>query len=447
MNKAQIDYLYRYYKGEQPILNRKKLVRKDICNKIIENRANEIVSFKVGYLCGEPIQYIGRNSDENPKISEDIRTLNDYMFTENKAMKDKQIVEWQMISGTSYRVVLPKISLKSLSFKDSPFEVNTLDPRNTFIVYSTEIGEKPLMGVTCWLNDKNGFEEKGIFTISPNTISPYNFIYSIYTDKEYFEITNDQITKNEFHALGGIPIIEYPANDSRLGSFEIVISMLDAINTIESNRVDSIEQTVQAIWKFVNCNVDDELYDLMMAKGAVMVKSVDGQKADLDVVKNELNQAQIQSFIDYLYQSILTICGIPNRNGGTSTSDTGQAVHLRDGWSSAEANAKSSELMFKGSERNFLKIVLGICKNSDKNFDLKLNDVEQKFTRRNYENIQSKAQVLTEMLKQEKIHPLLAFTHCGMFSDPEEAYAISKKYYEEVLNKIEEESLKKNEYI
>jgi SPP1 family phage portal protein len=447
LNKAQIDYLYRYYKGEQPILNRKKLVRKDICNKIIENRANEIVSFKVGYLCGEPIQYIGRNSDENPKISEDIRTLNDYMFTENKAMKDKQIVEWQMISGTSYRVVLPKISLKSLSFKDSPFEVNTLDPRNTFIVYSTEIGEKPLMGVTCWLNDKNGFEEKGIFTISPNTISPYNFIYSIYTDKEYFEITNDQITKNEFHALGGIPIIEYPANDSRLGSFEIVISMLDAINTIESNRVDSIEQTVQAIWKFVNCNVDDELYDLMMAKGAVMVKSVDGQKADLDVVKNELNQAQIQSFIDYLYQSILTICGIPNRNGGTSTSDTGQAVHLRDGWSSAEANAKSSELMFKGSERNFLKIVLGICKNSDKNFDLKLNDVEQKFTRRNYENIQSKAQVLTEMLKQEKIHPLLAFTHCGMFSDPEEAYAISKKYYEEVLNKIEEESLKKNEYI
>lgn len=53
-NRSEIDYLWNYYKGKQPILNRKKDVRPEICNKIVENRANEIVSFKVGYLCGEP---------------------------------------------------------------------------------------------------------------------------------------------------------------------------------------------------------------------------------------------------------------------------------------------------------------------------------------------------------------------------------------------------------
>ena len=56
LNRGEIEYLWNYYRGKQPILERKKTVRPEICNKIVENRANEIVSFKVGYLCGEPIQ-------------------------------------------------------------------------------------------------------------------------------------------------------------------------------------------------------------------------------------------------------------------------------------------------------------------------------------------------------------------------------------------------------
>ena len=48
VNRADIEYLYRYYKGDQPILGRVKDVRPEINNKIVVNRANEIVSFKVG---------------------------------------------------------------------------------------------------------------------------------------------------------------------------------------------------------------------------------------------------------------------------------------------------------------------------------------------------------------------------------------------------------------
>ena len=49
-NRSEISYLWSYYKGRQPILNRVKEVRPEITNKIVENRANEIVSFKSGYL-------------------------------------------------------------------------------------------------------------------------------------------------------------------------------------------------------------------------------------------------------------------------------------------------------------------------------------------------------------------------------------------------------------
>lgn len=81
INRSEIDYLWKYYRGDQPILRRKKDVRPEICNKIVENRANEIVSFKVGYLCGEPIQYVSRKGGE--EIVSQINALNEMMFAED----------------------------------------------------------------------------------------------------------------------------------------------------------------------------------------------------------------------------------------------------------------------------------------------------------------------------------------------------------------------------
>ena len=91
--------------------------------------------------------------------------------------------------------------------------------------------------------------------------------------------------------------------------------------------------------------------------------------------------------------------------------------------------------MFKKSEQQTLKLILRIIRDtrglSDEMYALRLKDIALQFTRRNYENIQSKAQVLTQMLGQSKIHPRLAFAHCGMFTDPEDAYRVSEEYSKE----------------
>lgn len=419
LNRSEIQYLWDYYRGKQPILYRTKDVRPEICNKIVENRANEIVSFKVGYLCGEPIQYIGKNTDET--ITNSISALNELMFAEDKASQDQEIVEWQMICGTAFRMVLPDEPNEE---DECPFEMYTLDPRNSFIVYSNNVGNKPLMGVK-YSTDDNGVTH-----------------YSIYTDNYYWLIDDDIVNKIESkpHALNMIPIFEYPANNARLGSFEIVLPLLDAINNIESNRIDGVEQFIQAFWKFIGCNIDKEKFEQFLKEGAILVPPNDnGGNIDVDLIVKELNQTQTQTLKDDCYNAVLTICGIPNRNGGSSTSDTGVAVIMRDGWSDAEARAKDSEHMFKKSEKKMLKLVLRICKELS-DIDLHLKDIDMKFTRRNYEAIQSKSQVLVSMLQQTKIHPLLAFSHCGMFTDPENAYTMSMAYYEEQQKKISEQT-------
>ena len=400
-NRAEIDYLYNYYKGNQPILTRKKEVRPEINNKVVVNRANEIVSFRVGYLVGSPIQYV--SIDEND-INPEINRFNKFLLDENKAEKDKQLVTWSEICGTSYRIALP---VSDREEDEAPFEIYTLDPRSSFVVYHSGLGNKPMMaGIT--LTHDNGSTR-----------------HCVYTPSVYYEILDGLIVKREEHFLGDIPIIEYPANSARLGAFEIVIGLLDAINTVESNRIDGIEQFVQALLVLKGVNLEGEEYNSLRENGGLSIPL----DADAKYLVQELNQTETQKLIDDMYSTVLTICGMPNRNGGSSTSDTGAAVIMRDGWENAEARAKDAESIFKQSDRQFLKLIVRytnfIC-----NMKLRASSIDPRFTRKYYGNTLEKVQVLTLMLNNDKIHPRLAFEHSGMFADPEFAYTLSKEYRE-----------------
>ncbi len=409
-NRLEIDYLYRYYKGYHPILERTKDVRPEICNKVVENRANEIVSFKVGYLMGEPVQYVSRG-----ELNEGVEILNNYVFSEDKASLDKELAEWFTICGTAYRMILPD----PIGEEDEcPFEIYTLDPRYSFVVYQNGLGNKPLMGVKYIVREDNN--EK---------------VYSVYTETEYFEIVNNSITKHSYHLLGGVPIIEYPANNARLGAFEPVLSLMDCLDSIQSNRMDGIEQFIQSFMLFKGVDIDLDDFKSLKDLGALKVPS-DG---DVSLLTSELNQGQTQTLVDDIYKAILEICGMPSQgDGSTGDSSNNGAVILKNGWQSAEARAKDTELNFKKAEKKFLKLAIYLC-NSLRKLDLKLSQIEIRFTRRNYENISEKASVLIQLLSNDKVHPKLAFEHSGLFTDPDVAYKMSEDYYKEVQEKEQEE--------
>jgi len=262
-------------------------------------------------------------------------------------------------------------------------------------------------------------------------------VHSVYTRDMYFEIENEAIIKAEPHVLGMVPIFEYPANRARLGAFEIALPLLDAISEVESNRLDDVEQFVNSFLALLGGTIDEET-----------AKKLDEHKmlclpegVDAKYLSAALQQNDIQVLSDNLYSAVLTICGIPNRNGGSSTSDTGQAVYLRDGYGAAETHMQSVELEFKRSEKDFLRLVLRILRDMT-GLKLDLKNVEIKFSRRNYDNIQTKSQVLTTLLNSPKVHPQLAFAHSGLFLDPESAYLQSKEWWEEAERKEAEEMQK-----
>lgn len=413
-NSAECDHLYDVYRGKQAVLGRVKASRPEINNKLIVNHANEIVSFKTSYLLSEPIVYVSRGAEASP---EKVNALNEMMYLANKAARDKEIADDFAVCGVALRMVLPNVDADVRD--EAPFSIYTLNPRYGYVVYSSALGEKPLCAVRYVADDirVHGQSEE--------------LVFSVYTDKEYFEIRNNRVVSKKPHALGMVPVFEYVNSNSRLGAFEPVETLLDAINALASNRVDATEQAVQALTVFYNCDISSEDFEKLRSQCALKIKSVEGTQSKVDVLSMDFNQADQQVLMDALYDEILRITGMPSQAmGNTSDSSNNGAVIVRNGWYNAEARAKDTELLWRESEDNFLRLVLKICRDSGK-LDMRLSEVTPKFTRRNYEDLQVRSQVLTTMLSNPKIAPRLAFAHCGMFIDAEEAYSESMKWFEE----------------
>lgn len=423
-NRNEISNLYGYYRGKTKILGKKKEVREAINHKVNENRAYEIVSFHKGYTFGEAIQYVRRENSVSGQaddvIAADINALNGYMSDADKAACDNELAEWLYVGGTSYRLTLPNKDWKKEG-DEPPFTITALDPRQTFVVYSSDVDKHPMMAVAYAVRENN------------------ERVFGVYTNSSYYEFSEFGDVNEQPNPIGMIPVIEYPADTPRLGVFEIVVPLLDALDELQSNRMDDVVQYVNSFLAILGGQLDEETYKKLNEWKTLCLP----EGTDAKYLSTPMSQSDVQTLKDDLYQSILTICGVPNRNGGSSTSDTGTAVIYRDGYVTAEARAKATELVFKKAEKSFLKIVLRILRDTV-GTNLKLTDIEPHFTRRNYENIAAKSQVLIAMLNNPNIHPELAFTYCGMFTDPESAYLQSMAWKEELDAK---EAVERDEYL
>jgi SPP1 family phage portal protein len=414
LNAAEIEYLQNYEKGKQPILDRVKEVRPEINFKAVENHATEITTFKVGYVFGSPITYVQRatidaSGNKSEVDDKGIAILNEMMFEESKASKDKTLGKDISVCGVGYRVVLPKEKRTGVSAVD----ILRLNPKTSLIVKANNIFKRKLIGATYTVTDED------VVRMGAYTKDTY---YQLEKDKGGFQIVN--IKPN----MIGIPIVEYANDDERMGCFERVIPLLDALNEATSDRLNGLAQFVQSILWMNNCEVDKAQMDELKDKLGLLTKSEPGNPASVQYLTATLDQAQTQTLIDYLYEQILQIAGVPGREQSTG-GNTGQAIMLSNGWQIAETHARSVEQTFTQSERQMLKVVLRILSLTETGevADLKLSDIDIKFSRNRTDSLLVKTQGLSNML-QAGIHPLVAITHCGLFSDPQGVWNDSKPY-------------------
>lgn len=421
------EYLYWYRRGVQPVLSRRKQVRPEINNKVVENHAAEIVAFKNGYFLTQPAFYISRKDAD--EINSKVQTLNEMLYLSGKQNADNQLTDWFHTVGVGALYVTP------YNDPECPVRAYALDPRSAFVAYSRKPGNEPVIGVN--------------LVISGESETDVELTFDVFTRHKYFRLrggmtgmvltgtpvvaTAYELIEEKDNILGEIPIVEYQYENNRMSAFEAVMPLLDAINTVESNRMDGIEQFIQSLMIFYNCQLgEDEKGQQITPRyireaGAIFLKSIGQDKADLKILSEQLDQSQTQVLIDYMYQQVLSICGMPSTTkGGTSTSDTGAAVLYRDGWYQADTYARNTEDLFKVSNRYFDRIFTKILRM--KNIvDISLADFELQFTRNETANLLVKTQAALN-LKNLGFSPELAFGKSGVSSDPVADVALCKEY-------------------
>ena len=407
LNRVEIKYLLEYRKNVQPILEKEKAIRPEINNMVVLNHAQMITRDIVGYFLGTPIQYIQSGADFKDEVEE----LNKFVSFEDKSSIDLEIGEFQSITGVGYRIIYTDGQYAD----EIPFEDKALNPLNTFVVYQNDISERPLAGVTYHVTyDKdNNINGTKIYVYT------HHGSYEITSTGLASSINNYEHTYSSYN-VGGVPIIEYPNNQWRIGDWELMISLMDAINNLHSGRLDDIDQMIQSLMVFLNADIDKERYDEMREAGAIMLKNSTGNRSDVKIVSAPMDQSGLNMFAQELESLLYALIGIPDRNNRSGGGgDTGVAVELRDGWADLEIVARNKEMSFKKAEKQSLRIILKILENK-LGFKMSLLDVDIKFSRNKNNNLLVKVQSYQGLLSTKTLSPSDCLTIVDLVSDVNE---------------------------
>lgn len=400
-NLSQALFLDEYYRGAQEILSRQKTIRPDVNNKLVENRAYEIVNFKTGYQYGKGIFYVSRyNEDTNREKIERINMLNGIV---SKEVADLAHLEDAFITGRGFRLV--QVSEE----EDIPYDIFRIDPRYGEMIYSNTMIPKKL----------------GFVFVRPAETDDEEDLTVFYTPTDVITIYGDNVT-TESHSLEEIPIIETVTNSRRMGAFEPVLGMLEAVNLLQSDRINAVEQFVQSLLVMVDVQFADDFDPSKLNEvGGIELKTPhDKPNAGIKFLTQEMNQESTQTLkVDFL-QAINEITALPSRQQNSGGGDTGIAVEMREGWASAETFARKVDPYVIGAEMELVKLIVK-CYNLSEAGEMLPNEVEVKFNRTPKTDVLSLTQA---MLNQQEfgIDESVIIANAGIYGDPDEVYSKSK---------------------
>lgn len=216
-----------YYDGQHEILSRKREEGLPDA-KVVCNHAKDITDTATGYFMGNPITY--SNTDEA-----DIEPLLSAFDDADADDVDADNAQDMSIYGLAYEYVYAKKD-------ESKPMLKNISPLSTFIVVDDTIEENELFGV--YYYPKRNDAKDIISWVATVSTQNYKYVLNILNDPKQKQTITEQ---PEPHYFGGIQIIEYLNNKEGIGDFEQQIPLIDAYNTLMSDRVTDKEQFIDAI--------------------------------------------------------------------------------------------------------------------------------------------------------------------------------------------------------
>ena len=139
-------------------------------------------------------------------------------------------------------ITLPSSSISKDMTPDIPIVHSYLDPRNTFVVQSTEVGNPTILSCNYIVNRVTGKKD-----------------YTCYTDKFKFEFSNmnPDTLKVSINPLGMNPITMVENSLFLTGDWEQAIAVMNAQNQVTSDSLNDIEGTIKSLLVILGAEFDD----------------------------------------------------------------------------------------------------------------------------------------------------------------------------------------------
>ena len=324
-NKKRYNMLDEYYGGRHRIFDRSKPDDVLMNNKLMVNHAKYITDVATGYLLGNPIDY-----QVNDDI--DIKPILNAYKRQTMENLDVEIAKECSIFGRKYEYI----------YADENAIPNSvaLDVRNTLIIYDNTI----VHGKVAGLNYRPVFEDNESDTNSPDH---YEVIVGTATEIIKYILKDDELTEvsREPHFFGEVPFIEYKNNGELQGDFEPVISLIDAYNLIQSDRVNDREQLVDAILCFYGMAFDMEQMAELKSRRAISNIPQDGK---IEYLTKQINEGDVDVLRKTIEQGIHKVSMVPNMSDENFVGNS-SGVALRYKLLTFEQMVKNKERFFEKS--------------------------------------------------------------------------------------------------
>lgn len=362
-----------YYEGKHDILSRKRTaigangelteVENLPNNKIVDNQYKKMVSQKVNYLLGRPITV----QSDNDIYAKNIKSI----FNKKFQRILKSIGEDSLNCGIGWLFLYYNKS-GELSFKRiKPYEIipgwsdsehNDLD--YAIRIYNVSIydgkQEKTVEKVEIY-NDKGIF----YFELLGSKLNPCEPYF-----ENYFTVVTDK-EEQGFNWIK-IPLIPFKYNNKEIPLINMVKSLQDGLNTIESNFQNRMEEdTRNTILVLVNYDGENlgEFRKNLAQYGAVKVRNIDGAGGDVKTLQVEVNSENYKSILEIFKKAI-----IENAMGYDAKDDrmqgTPNQMNIKSMYSDIDLDASNMETEYQASFEELLWFINSHLENTGKgNFE------------------------------------------------------------------------------
>ncbi|MCD7735298.1 MAG: phage portal protein [Clostridiales bacterium] len=311
---GRFDRLHRYYRGDHDNLRQGKPEPEEV--RVAVNYAKYVVDITLGYYLGDPVKYdANRTHDAEGGQSIDLTPL-------LGCYDNQQIGEVDSRLGKGMGIYGECLELCYASSDEEP------EPRSAFI--------DPRCGV---LVEDSTVEHNKLFALvwerRETTAHQKYYFLTVYTDQTERDFKSTDLKTAVFqqvgevrpHYFGAVPVIAYENNDERQGDFEQIISLIDAYDTLMSNRFTDKRKFVDALLVFFGMTLREGDEEKLLRE-----KFIDGAPLDAKVeyIQKTFDESSVQVLADAavreMHKMTLTVDMSDESFAGNSS---GQALKLK----------------------------------------------------------------------------------------------------------------------